>query len=188
VRMSTHRKYQASVLLLLLLGSQVVHAQTYALVDSIEIHGLVFLGKIERATYSYTDSVRSQFVVANRTQESFQFVVSYECAALFNRENWCDSSGTWWDCTPSEPITRMCVGHGTPYAVVITPGEHVIATRTFASQRPEGTLWWLRLGQAVFLTPWPEYTPTFEFAIPYHRIGPTRLNEVSWSIIKAHYR
>jgi hypothetical protein len=176
------------LLLLPLLLSQVAQAQTYAVVDSIEVHGLVFLGKIEHPAYSYTDSVRCQFAVANRSQEPIGFSVTFECDALFNREVWCDSSGAFWDCTPSEPILRLCGGRLTPYQVVITPGEHIIATGAFPSLRPEGPAWWLRSGQIVFLTPWPEYSPYFEFAIPYRRLGPTSVNQVTWSIIKARYR
>jgi hypothetical protein len=176
------------IVLVSLLCSRVLHAQTYAVVDSIEIHGLTFLGKVEHHTYNYADSVRCQFMVANRSQEPFTFQVSFQCEALFTSETWCDSSGTSWNCPPPEPFLIPCAGPGRPYEVIISPGEHVIETRTFASRQPEASSWWFYRGWAIFVTPWPDYSPYFEFAIPYYRVRSTQVSQVSWSIIKVRYR
>jgi hypothetical protein len=177
-----------TALLSALLTCGAAQAQTFAQVDSIQVHGLVFLGKVERSTYAYGDSVRCQLVVANRSLEPISIPGAYPCDAVFLHESWCDSSGAYWECTPSEPIIRSC---GAPPigGVIMAPGEQIFETRVFGSRRPAGNNWWFRDGLAIFVNPWPTFDPYFEFGVRYRRLpGPTLLQEISWSMIKKRYR
>jgi hypothetical protein len=180
---------RAFQLLLLLLIPQTVRADEYAVIDSIEVHGLVFLGMIQRAIYGYDDSIHCQLVVANRSTLPISFMIKTKCTPLLSREAWCDSTGPYWDCVSApEPDLRFCVGSPTSYPMIIDPGEHVIATASFPSRRPQGDSWWFNGGYAFFFNPWPEYEPYFEFAVRYHRVGPTGIDQVTWSVLKGLYR
>ena len=177
----------SGLLLSTLLQIHAAQAQSYENVDSIQVHGLVFLGKVEFTTYTYTDSIRCQFTVANRSPDPVT-VDGPPCDALFNLEVWCDSSDVQWNCTPVEPILRGC-GDIPIGGLTVPPGEHILETRTFVSRQPAGGTWFFRTGWAVFVNPWPEFSPYFEFAIRYSRVpGITLLNEASWSAVKQWYR
>jgi hypothetical protein len=168
---------------LLLTGAAV--AQDFANRDSITVHGLVYIGALERATYGYDDSIRCQLLVANRSEYAVAMNVSVVYDAIHDLEAWCDTISALEQCTsPAPPIS----GWGDIEPFVLTPGEHVVASAALASRRPAGDTWDFWHGRVVFANPW-NTTPAFTFSVSYRRErAPMVVSAASWTRVKQFYR
>jgi hypothetical protein len=159
-------------------------AQGFTNSDSIEVHGLVYIGKLDRATYTYIDSVRCQLVVANRSEQPISMNVSVVYDAIFDREAWCDTGSPPEPCTTPAPVIG---GWGDIDPFVLSPGEHVVASATFASRRPAGDTWEFWHGSVLFKSPWNAKSP-FTFTISYRRERSiTIVSAATWTTVRQLY-
>ena len=163
-------------------------AQEFTHSDSIEVHGLVYIGKLDRALYGYADSVHCQFVVANRSPDPITIRTLEVCTGFYNIETWCDTTGTA-RCTPSEPLAGIC--YQSSYTYVFETGEHLIGSAVVPSKWPGGEAWDFAHGGILFVNPWrgPAAEPYFTFFVRYRRERETmRVSAATWARIKGIYR
>lgn len=106
--------------ILILVGSTArAGAVEYANTDSITVHGLTFIGAIDRYSYALGDSIRTLYRVANRSAEPISFETKSECDGFVELKTWCDST---YVC--DRPLEfRLCISRNEPWTVVIPPGE-----------------------------------------------------------------
>src|SRR5262245_20893087 len=164
-----------------------VLGQVYSNNDSIEVRGLVFIGKVERFEYAFDESIRAELVLANRTSEPISLLLPEEtCSSLCASETWCLAIG---DSCRSWPLCDLQLCFGYPYPprlVTFDPGEQLLQRYTFGSYYP-GEGWEFRVGSMVFASPWP-VAPYWRFAVRYTRVGTEPVASYTWSAMKSLFR
>jgi hypothetical protein len=182
-----------SAVIVILLGLSVVCAspvdgQTYTNNDSIEVRGLVFIGRVEKFEYAFDESVRAELVVANRRNDPISLLVPNEtCSAMLSSETWCLALSD--SCTQPFPLDiRPCFGYPYPDSFVVTfsPGARVLQRATLRSEYP-GSGWEFRSGSVAFYAPWT-VAPYWRFSIRYERVGSSPVASYSWAAVKSLYR
>lgn len=180
---------RALILLAVMLfgGAAGATAQTYANSDSITAHGLVFIGATDRYEYSYTDTVRISYRVANRSAQAESLWVTEQCTATLTQETWCDTLGT---CEEEPETLRTCYAPvpPAPWIEVFPPGERVIAELIVPTRFVIGSQLRFQIARAHFFNPW-DTSPYFHFAISYARRPlATAVATQSWGAFKSLYR
>jgi hypothetical protein len=173
--------------LLLVLAAGPALAQSYANVDSIVVHGLVYIGATDRAEYAYDDTVHVLYRVANRSAETESLWVRWHCTPSLTQETWCDTLGA---CEESPEMLRDCTANDPPVATLelVPPGERVLASYSIPTRFVIGSTLRFQVAEAHFFDPW-DTAPYFHFAIPYvRRPIATAVETRTWTQVRALYR
>lgn len=181
-----HMAKPACTRTLALVVSLIVHvdalAQTFATTDSIVAHGLVYIGSVERTSYTLDEPVTATLLIANRSSTLVRLQATVECPPIALRELWNNPETGRYEVHVNPPWVE-CDNIGT---LEIGPGEMIVRTAVIESAYP-GPPHEFLTATVQFKNPW-NVSPNFWFFLPYSRDETVAVESKSWSAIKSLYQ